>query len=226
MPHPLDNVLWNCFSGPHRHVTIGTDDILRYAPGFSPIIGFAEPDNPNLAGLRDHTAIGEELYCDGWSGESYPGWEIHRQTTMFRMVYHGQAPEVDPAPDAIRLGTEHVEKAIELATLTNPGPFGPRTIDLGEYFGFFDGDKLISMAGERFQVDHYHEISAVCTHPDYQGKGLAKKLMGKLLYRQMQRGKTPFLHVISTNDIAHNLYLKLGFQDYLESVVRVISRVE
>ena len=30
---------------------------------------------------------------------------------------------------------------------TNPGPFGIRTIELGEYFGVFDGAQLVAMAG-------------------------------------------------------------------------------
>ena len=89
---------------------------------------------------------------------------------------------------------------LALALLTKPGPFGPRTIELGEYFGYFDdGDRLIAMAGERMAAAGLHEISGVCTHPEHQGRGLARRLMLKLIRRQLLRGETPFLHVMRAN---------------------------
>jgi predicted GNAT family acetyltransferase len=134
-------------------------------------------------------------------------------------------PASDSAPDAVRLAPEHYGQAAELARLTNPGPFGPRTPELGEYFGFFEGSRLIAMAGERLCAGDLHEVSGICTHPDFQGRGLARKLTLKLVRRQMQRGKTTFLHVMSHNTGARALYQKLGFRDYLETVVRVATRL-
>jgi predicted GNAT family acetyltransferase len=80
------------------------------------------------------------------------------------------------------------------------------------------------MAGERFCAGDLHEVSGICTHPDHQGRGLARKLTLKLIKRQMARGKTPFLHVMSHNTPARALYAKMGFRDYLETVVRVVTR--
>jgi predicted GNAT family acetyltransferase len=48
--------------------------------------------------------------------------------------------------------------------------------------------------------------------------------MLKLIRRQMQRDETPFLHVMHDNANARRLYERMGFRDYRESVVRVISR--
>ena len=58
-------------------------------------------------------------------------------------------PDEDEACDALRLGTAHADRALELATLTRPGPLGIRSIELGEYFGDLDGPRLLAMAGER-----------------------------------------------------------------------------
>ena len=80
------------------------------------------------------------------------------------------------------------------------------------------------MAGERMCAGDLHEVSGICTHPDFQRRGLAKKLTLKLVRRQMQRGKTPFLHVMSQNTGARALYDKMGFRNYRETVVRVIAR--
>jgi ribosomal protein S18 acetylase RimI-like enzyme len=144
---------------------------------------------------------------------------------MWKMIWDAPRPPEDAAPDAIPLRSEHASQAVELAKLTNPGPFGIRTPELGEYFGYFDGGRLIAMAGERLCAGDLHELSGICTHPEFQGRGLAKKLSLKLVYRQMERGKTPFLHVISHNAAARGLYEKMGFRNYLETTVRVITRL-
>ena len=122
------------------------------------------------------------------------------------------------------LGPAHADQAVALAALTRPGPFGPRTIELGEYFGCFEGGRLVAMAGERMHAGDLHEISGVCTHPDFQGRGLARRLVARLVRRQLARGETPFLHVMRDNAGAHGLYLRMGFRDHAEPVVRVLAR--
>ena len=68
------------------------------------------------------------------------------------------------------------------------------------------------------------EVSGVCTHPDHQGRGYARLLMNKVIARQLHRAQIPFLHVMSANERARELYERLGFRDYRETVVRVIAR--
>jgi len=220
----LDNIMWNCLSGPHAKFAAGEGNVRRYAPGFSPILGFANPAQPDFAALEKICGPGESFYCDIWTGKPPTGWQIEKEATMFKMVWSAALPDRDAAPDAVALRPEHAPQAVELAKLTNPGPFGIRTPELGEYFGYFDGDRLIAMAGERMCAGDMHEVSGICTHPDFQGRGFAKQLTLKLIRRQMQRGKTPFLHVMSHNTGARALYDKMGFRDYLETVVRVIAR--
>lgn len=223
MKQLLDRITWHALSGPHAKFAAGTEDARRYAPGFSPIIGFASAERPNFTALAGFCEPGEHFYCDGWSGPAPAGWQVDAESTMFKMVWEGAIPAADEAPEAVRLGSEHVSQALDLAALTQPGPFGPRTIELGEYFGYFEGPRLVAMAGERMCAGAMREISGVCTHPDFQGRGLARRLMFKLIRRQMQRGETPFLHVMRSNGGAHGLYERMGFRDYRESVVRVVS---
>lgn len=220
----LSNVVWHTLSGPHAHWSSGTDRARRYSTGFSPLVAFADKDQPDFDALLPLCAEGEHFYCDGWSGPAPQGWRIDADKTMYKMVWHGTLPTQDPAPQARRLGAQDAQQAFDLAALTRPGPFGLRTIELGEYFGLFDGERLLAMAGERLQAGALREISGVCTHPDYRGHGLTRVLMLKLLQRQQARGQTSFLHVMSDNLVAHEMYLRMGFRDYLESVVRVVSR--
>jgi ribosomal protein S18 acetylase RimI-like enzyme len=218
----LDNIMWNCLSGPHAAFATGEGAIRRYAPGFSPIVGCEDPDRPDFDTLARYCQPGDAFYVDIWSGAPPRGWEIEKEARMFKMIWRAPSPGEDAAPDAIPLRPEHASQAVELAKLTNPGPFGIRTPELGEFFGYFDGGRLIAMAGERLCAGDLHEISGICTHPDYQGRGLAKKLSLKLVMRQMLRGKTPFLHVLSHNAAARGLYGKMGFYDYRETLVRVV----
>lgn len=222
---PLDAIFWNTLTGPHARHASGAGAARRYAAGFSPIIAFDDNRHPDFAALAPWCAAGEVFYCEGWQGACPDGWRIDAETTMFRMVWDAACATADGAPDAVRLGLEHADQAVALAALCRPGPFGPRTIELGDYFGYFEGGRLIAMAGQRMRVPGYTEISGVCTHPDAQGRGLAKKLMGKLIHRQMQAGELPFLHVMRANQTAHDFYLRMGFKDYIESTVRVLTRL-
>jgi len=224
MKQLLDNITWFTLTGPHACYASGAKDARRYAAGFSPIIGFADPVQPDFDTLADFCQVDEKLYCPEWKGEAPAGWCIHIEKVMFRMVWDEAMPAADEFPDAIRLGPQHAAEALELALLTNPGPFGPRTIELGEYFGWFEDGRLAAMAGERMHAGTLREVSGICTHPDFRGRGLARRLTLKLIHRAIQRGETPFLHVMGDNPSARRLYRNMGFRDYRETTARIISR--
>lgn len=222
MKHLLDNIPWRTLTGPHAEYAAGAGEARRYARGFSPIVGFADPERPNFTGLSAHCEPGEHFYCEGWTGAAQAGWRIDFETTMFKMVWESAMPDVDES-EIVPLGLEHVTQALDLVGLTRPGLFGPRTIELGEYLGRFESQQLIAMAGERMFAGAFREISGVCTHPDFRGRGLAHRLMFTLMRRQMLRGETPFLHVMHDNVSAFELYERMGFRVYREVVVRIIS---
>ena len=223
MDHLLDNIIWRSLAGAHAIYSQGTDTARRYAPGFSPILGFAAAQDPDFEALAPYCAAGEKFYVDVWSGKAPAGWTIETEATMYKMIWDGAAPAIDALPEPVRLDASHAARALELAQLTHPGPFGLRTIELGEYFGFLEGPRLMAMAGERLVAGKLREISGVCTHPDFQGRGLARRLMVRLIRRELQRGEIPVLHVMCENLTAHGLYERIGFRDHRVSVVRVIS---
>jgi GNAT superfamily N-acetyltransferase len=99
---------------------------------------------------------------------------------------------------------------VALATLTEPGPFRLRTIELGNFYGIFHGDQLVSMAGKRMHFPGFIEVSGVCTHPDHRGHGYARTLTQVIVDEIEDAGRTPFLHAWDDNP-ALRLYESLGF---------------
>jgi GNAT superfamily N-acetyltransferase len=123
-----------------------------------------------------------------------------------------QPREVE-APDGTRpLTAADVPAMMELVALTEPGPFGPRTIELGGYLGIFDEGRLLAMAGQRLSTDDYTEISAVCTHPEARRRGYAAALTLLVASGIAAAGGTPILHVADFNTSAQRLYAALGFR--------------
>ena len=224
MLEPLDNIVWHSLNGAHAPFALGTGAARRYAPGFSPVLGFADPREPDFAAIAEHCEAGEPLYCLDWAGHPPARWQVLLETTLLCLVWAGESAPPDNATEAVPLGRAHAAQALELAGLTRPGPFGPRTPELGEYFGVFDGERLVAMAGERFHAGALREISGVCTLPQYQGRGLARRLMHKLMHRQAQRGELPFLHVLASNTVAFALYRQMGFREHCQRVLRVVAR--
>ena len=111
----------------------------------------------------------------------------------------------------VPLGVADGPEMLALASMTQPGPFGPRTIELGDYIGIRRQGALVAMAGERMRLDGFTEISAVCVEPAYRGHGFAAELVRSLASSIAARSKIPFLHVFSSNHAAIALYRKLGF---------------
>jgi predicted GNAT family acetyltransferase len=82
------------------------------------------------------------------------------------------------------------------------------------------------MAGERFKVPGYTEVSGVCTDPDQRGKGYAGRLSAIVADRIRARGETPFLHAFASNRAAIQLYEKLGFRLRTRVSGLILKRVQ
>lgn len=211
--------------GAQAAIAIGTDRVRRFLPGFSPIAAFADPGEPDFATLATLVDAGEVFFCPEWTGALPPGWTLHKDTSMLAMAWDGRpAPPVDPTLHERPLTTADVPQMCDLAARTRPGPFGPRTIEFGDYIGTFDGGRLTAMAGERLRHGRLREVSGICTEPAYQGQGLARRLTEVIVRRQIQKGETPCLHVASTNARAIALYERIGFVRAREIAVRILSR--
>ena len=82
MLHLLDNITWHTLSGAQARFANGAEDVRHYARGFSPIVGFLDPDKPNFGALSRFCKPGEHFYCEAWTGQAPAGWRIEAESSM------------------------------------------------------------------------------------------------------------------------------------------------
>lgn len=149
-------------------------------------------------------------------------WSMRLSGDMYQMTFEAPPP-AEPNQSFRKLTKEDVPEMLALTKLTEPGPFLPRTIELGAYYGIHDSGSLVAMAGERLRLTGFTEVSAVCTHPNFRGRGYGNALMSVVISGIMNRDETPFLHV-KTDNPALALYKKLGFQIRAQLYLAVIQQ--
>lgn len=124
----------------------------------------------------------------------------------------------------VELGDNDAAEMLALALLTEPGPFLPRTHTMGRFIGIRINGRLAAMAGERMHFSGFREVSGVCTHPDFRGRGLAKRLSSVVAHTIQQRGEQAFLHSWSSNTVAIALYQSIGFEIRAAVQVAILKR--
>lgn len=223
MSHPLDNPVWSALTGPQSNFAVSAGRFSRYRPDVALFLAAEHPAS-GFGGLETALQAGEVVGIVATRPVQIPNGlqtvEVAAVPQMVAADFRSNASEVEHPP----LDDTHVRAMLELIALTHPGPFLPRTIELGGYRGIFDGERLVAMAGGRMRAPGFAEVSAVCTHPDYQGRGYGKALVSAVAREIIARGETPFLHVRAENSVAIGAYQKLGFRIRREMVFTVVRR--
>jgi ribosomal protein S18 acetylase RimI-like enzyme len=227
--HFLDNVVWHALTTREAQFAEAFGEARRFMPEVTALAAFPEPDDEGYQSLAGLLASGETaiLFLD----EPFvprEGWSLVGGSSLVQMVCEnadGQPKCTQPADvEIIPLGPRDSPDMLELTTLTKPGPFGKRTHELGTYLGIRRDGRLVAMAGERLKVPGYTEVSAVCTHPDFLGKGYAGLLMNEIMLGIRERGEIAFLHVRGHNTRAIALYERLGFRTRVQRHTMVVRK--
>ena len=186
-------------------------DAARYPAEFAPFLGVASADTDVAEAIESLVEPGETLYLLGVAPRPPEGWTLEAFSPLAQMICTAPIPLID-GPQAIELSEVHRADVLALTTLVYPHYFRPRTMELGRYFGIYQDGRLAAMIGERLGTDAYQEISAVCTHPDFSGRGYARRLVALLSNDNLECGRTPFLHVSQQNHSAKLLYEQIGYR--------------
>ena len=225
MQHILDNPIWNALISGNNGLALGNEQARYFPQDVSPFVGLRDFTEANFNILHETVPYKSMLAVFSANKiEQFGKWNMLRYIQVYQMIYSRTSPPPVPQQDLISLNDKDVPAMQALTKLTNPGPFFQNTIQFGNYRGFFDDDKLIAMAGQRLHPYQYVEISAVCTHPDYQGKGYASQLISDQINLIMAESCVPFLHVINTNPTAIKVYERLGFVKRREMFIYTIQK--
>lgn len=223
-PHILDCPVWHSLNGSHARFAIKLGKARRFHPDIGPLAATESKDDEAIAALAMLMLPDAPLFTmQADPHPAPPGTHAERHVAL-QMVAASVIEEPSRAIDMVPLGAEDAIQMLELAILTEPGPFGVRTGELGQFWGVRIGGRLVAMAGERLRVEGFSEVSGVCAHPDFRGQGLARALMLRVMAQIRARGETPFLTTYAHNAGAIALYEKIGFRTRREMTISVIRQ--
>jgi ribosomal protein S18 acetylase RimI-like enzyme len=209
--HVLDDPARAALLGPHARFAESVGDVLRYPPDVAIFASMpADPDEQDWIDAAKLVGPGGVLSTSWFDLTPPPGWDVVLTLPGLQFVDDG----IPAAPDseAVPLTSDDVPEMLALIAHAQPGPFSARTVELGTYLGIRREGRLVAMAGERLHPPGYTEISAVCTHTDFRGEGLARRLVLAIADGIRARGETPILHTAARNTAANRLYESLGFR--------------
>ena len=212
MQAQLSNPIWHSLQGAHHRFAMQSGELRWYPPTVAPFVALADANAVADLDAAVHAGLKLPAYFAGVLPTMLPHrWLFSARSQVLQML---------PSPDA-RLSVDDADMRVlqdadrpsmlQLAQAAFPDYFRERTAELGVYLGIFLESKLVAMAGERMALEGLREISGVCTHPDFQGRGFAKRLTLALLARHRQSGIASFLHVSESNTTARRLYESMGF---------------
>ncbi len=222
--HPLDTPIWTALTTRQAPLAEVNGPARRYPPAVAPFAAMADESPQSWAALYALLGPDEPAVLFTPNPVSPPAqFEIVMAAMGEQMIGAPAGASID-APPLVTLGAADVPAMTELVELTKPGPFGPRTHELGTFLGIKIDGRLAAMTGERMKPASYTEMTSVCVHPDFRGRGYAQVLLATVSRRIGARGETPFLHVFSENASAIALYHRQGMTIRRRIHVTVLGR--
>jgi len=208
----LNNPVWHALTGPQAQFGVRSGRAARFHPDVAPFFAIDDTSDTAYRDLRGIIGNAQEARLFRATTEpTPPAWVKTFEKPIVQMICT-RRPQLRPDAAIETLGRADGADIMALAESAKPGPFSARTAALGTYVGVRVNGRLVAMAGERFKLPGYTEISAICTLPTYRGRGYGGAMVGHLTEAIIARGETPILHVFADNP-AMKLYEAMGFAE-------------
>ena len=216
----LDNPAWLALSGEQREFGLVGERAARYQVDVSPIAAVADQSTEALQELAGFVEPGQAVAVVDPGKPPEDLWRLVTVVPLRQWYCPDPVREQETDLDWVELGDAEAAEMYRLVKETDPGPFEHRTHLLGDYVGVIRDGNLVAMAGERICIaaeggaTGYREVSAVCTDPEFTGRGFAQVLVREIALRQQRLGCVPFLHVrigSPAEQQASHVYEKVGF---------------
>ena len=221
----LDRPVWSSLSTSHAALSVGNALARRYAPDVNLFASACDDTVQALAALAALVRRGERVFVLQIPQIVVPSSLMAvKEAQGVQMTATRSVAAAAGHEQVVQLTDADAPEMLALAKLTEPGPFLTRTHTMGVFIGIRIGGRLAAMAGERFRFPGYTEVSGVCTHPDFRGRGLARQLSAAVAAAIEARDERPFLHAWKTNRPAIALYESLGFEIRNEVNVAVLEQ--
>jgi len=226
MTHILDRPAWNALTTTHAWLAEGSSLAKRYPSSIVPFAAMQENTPECLDALASLATASDSLaLVEAAPITTPPAFDILIDAMLLQLVAENPFEQVSD-PRIHPLGEDDAADMLALATLTKPGPFTLGAQKLGKFWGIRIDGQLVAMGGQRMRQPGFAELSGLCTHPDFQGKGLGKTMLRYVAGEISAGGETVYLHAYSNNKAAISLYQRMGFSPRRELHFRVIKRAE
>jgi predicted GNAT family acetyltransferase len=222
--HPLDRPVWASLTTHHAPLSEGNALARRFARDVNLFASTRDDTPPAVAALADLVKPEESVFLLQVPKIVIPPGLVEVKAAKGVQMVTTRSTIFETTRDILTLTDEDAPEMLELATLTEPGPFQERTHTMGTFLGIRIGARLVAMAGERLRFPGYTEVSGVCTHPEFRSRGLARCLSAAVVAGIEARGDQAFLHAWKSNHSAIALYDGLGFKVRTEVNVAVLKR--
>jgi predicted GNAT family acetyltransferase len=220
------NPVWHALRSTHQKFAKCARDACRYPARVVPLAAIRAPGSEPMLQLRSLFEAGESAWIVGAEYVEVPGLVRAETLECLQMVLPDDVRVPDTQIEIVKLSEGNADEMVALTTLSFPGFFRQKTCEMGSYYGVRSASgELIAMGGERLKLDGFTEISAVCTHPSFRGRGLAAAIIWQVVREHRQEGVVSWLHVASANRRAEELYLRMGFNEIRRVTLHRVSRV-
>lgn len=207
----LRNPFWSALRSRHAAIAQVVGEVARYPADHAPFLGVAHAGVAVADAFDALIAPDESVYLLGVAPPAPTGWAREFLGDLAQMIRTAPLSVAD-GPDVVPLGDVDREAVLALTARVYPHYFRARTMSMGRYFGIHRDGRLAAMAGERLGTDRFQEVSAICTHPDFNGLGYARRITAMLTNDILAAGRIPYLHVSQANTRAKTMYERMGYR--------------